>query len=1049
LAQRSLSAMARFVAVLFLSGLALPELLAQGSFVNFETPHVHPLDLTPDGTRLLAVNTADGRLEVFDTTGPALTQLGSVSVGYDPVSVRARNNTEAWVVNHLSDSVSIVDLDSLRVRVTLDTHDEPCDVVFAGTPERAFVSCSQVNEVLVFDPFDLVAAPLVVAIDAEDPRALAVSPDGGTVYAAIFESGNGSTALGGGSTMSGGSPPNTVSMGGTPHGGVNPPPNDGGSFDPPQNPANPSPPAVSLIVKKDAGGAWRDDTGSDWTPWVSGPFSLLSGRVAGWDMPDRDVAMIDTATLSVSYVTRLMNLNMGLAVNPASGHLAVIGTDATNEVRFEPILQGRFLRVNVALVDPTGPTSTVLDLNDHLDYSTSSVPQAQRDLSLGDPRGVAFDSTGSRAYISGMGSNNVVVIDNTGARAGLAPTIEVGSGPTGPVVHDAADRLYVLGKFEAAISVINLTSEIEVDRVPFYDPTPTAISVGRKHLYSTHDTSGLGQIACGSCHIDSRMDRLAWDLGDPAGMEKSIAGQNLAANIPGLTGGFEDWHPMKGPMTTQTLQDIIGKEPLHWRGDRDGIEEFGGAFMGLQGDDVQLTPTEMQEFEDFLATLHFPPNPFRNFFNDLPTALDLTGHTTTGEFGPAGLPLGVGNAVEGLALFRPPNLLDMNALACSTCHTMPTGMGPDMTAVGFTFQPIPPGPNGERHLALVSVDGSTNKSLKIPQLRNMHEKVGFELSQTESRAGFGFIHDGSVDTIARFITEPVFSLSSDQQVADMVAFMLSFAGSDLPGGSTNLLNLEPPGPLSRDAHAAVGRQSTLIDVASAPASQLALLSDMIDLADAGEVGLIVKGVQAGLQRGYTYVGGGMFQSDRLAESLTAAALQASAAAGSELTFTVMPFGTETRAGIDRDEDTFLDRDELDAGSDPADPFSIPGGIDVHVGAIDVSAQLATSMRVSASAGPLSGVALGQQGEATAVVTIVDENDVPIPGATVSATWSGPVAAMQEADTDVNGQVMFQTGKSPLRNACFTLTVDAVTGNALSYDPMANVETSDSAGPGCP
>ena len=39
------------------------------SFVNWESPHVHPLDLTPDGTRLLAVNTADARLEVFDASG--------------------------------------------------------------------------------------------------------------------------------------------------------------------------------------------------------------------------------------------------------------------------------------------------------------------------------------------------------------------------------------------------------------------------------------------------------------------------------------------------------------------------------------------------------------------------------------------------------------------------------------------------------------------------------------------------------------------------------------------------------------------------------------------------------------------------------------------------------------------------------------------------------------------------------------------------------------------------------------------------------------------
>src|SRR5438128_2737940 len=36
------------------------------SFANWETGQVHPVDLTPDGTRLLVCNTADARLEVFD-----------------------------------------------------------------------------------------------------------------------------------------------------------------------------------------------------------------------------------------------------------------------------------------------------------------------------------------------------------------------------------------------------------------------------------------------------------------------------------------------------------------------------------------------------------------------------------------------------------------------------------------------------------------------------------------------------------------------------------------------------------------------------------------------------------------------------------------------------------------------------------------------------------------------------------------------------------------------------------------------------------------------
>ena len=61
-------------------------------YVHFESPHVHPLDRTPDGARLLVVNTADHRLEVFDilASAPYLAHAGSVSVGMEPVSVRAR-----------------------------------------------------------------------------------------------------------------------------------------------------------------------------------------------------------------------------------------------------------------------------------------------------------------------------------------------------------------------------------------------------------------------------------------------------------------------------------------------------------------------------------------------------------------------------------------------------------------------------------------------------------------------------------------------------------------------------------------------------------------------------------------------------------------------------------------------------------------------------------------------------------------------------------------------------------------------------------------------
>src|SRR5918912_531800 len=100
---------------------------------NFEGPQVHPLAVTPDGMRLLAVNTPNNTLSVFYLSGGSLTLVKENSVGLEPVSVAARNEREAWVANWLSDTVSIVDLANGNVVRTIEVGDEPTDVTFAGS----------------------------------------------------------------------------------------------------------------------------------------------------------------------------------------------------------------------------------------------------------------------------------------------------------------------------------------------------------------------------------------------------------------------------------------------------------------------------------------------------------------------------------------------------------------------------------------------------------------------------------------------------------------------------------------------------------------------------------------------------------------------------------------------------------------------------------------------------------------------------------------------------------------------------------------------------
>lgn len=885
-------------------------------FVNWENPPIHPLDLSPDGLTLAVTNTPDNRVEVFDLTTGAPRLKGSVVVGVDPVSVRFRDNNEAWVVNHISDSVSVVNTATLQVTATIQTLDEPADVVFAGNPQRAYVSCSSVNTIQQFRPNNLEFPAVNIAIEAEDPRALAVSPDGNTVYAAIFESGNGTTVLAGGvedvnDTLA--FPPQVVNVGVTPYAGQNPPPNNGNGFFPPMAPGLPQPPRVSQIVRQADDGRWLDDNDGDWTNMISGSQSGLSGRAFGWTLLDRDIAIIDTASLNVTYAERLMNIGMALAVNPANGRVVLVGTEATNEKRFEPNINGTFVRVHWARVNANGSAPSVLDLNAHLDYQSSTVNAAQRGRSVGDPRGVDFSPDGATAWITGMGSNNVLVVDAGGERVG--DPIAVGDGPTGLVFDGGRNQVYVWNRFEASLSVIDANTRNELKRVALFDPTPEAIRSGRPFFYDTHETSGLGQLACASCHVDGRTDRLAWDLGNPAGSIKPF-NQNCQTSIDD-DGPCDDFHPMKGPMLTQTFQDIIGHEPFHWRGDRNGLEEFNPAFTDLMGRPQELTPQEMQAFEDFVASIAIPPNPFRNLDNSLPTDLPLPGHFTTGHFSNEGQPLPNGDAENGLDLYRNAFLDDV--FQCNSCHTLPTGMssnGPlqlsgSIPAGGSVF---PTGPLGENHLGIVSVDGLDQRSFKTPQLRTLYDRVGMRLTQRESLAGFGYLHDGSIDSIERFVTEPAFSLQNDQEVADMVALLLAFAGSDFP-----TQNPDNPGqiPTGQDTHAAVGTQ--LFDDGD---NDSETFTELQQLATNNRVDLVVHGVQNDEARGWLWSGAGnQFLADRAGENISQSDLRALAGSDGAQVWTAVPSGLGERLALDRDGDGVFDGDERDQGSDPADASS--------------------------------------------------------------------------------------------------------------------------------
>jgi YVTN family beta-propeller protein len=813
------------------------------SFVNFESPQSHPIDITPDGTTLLAVNTADGQLELFDLIRGLPVRRGSVAVGVDPVSVRVRNNTEAWVVNQVSDSVSVVDIASMRVTRTILIGDEPADICFTTKPSRAFVSLAVSSKLVSFDPS--LATPVLTSttILGAQPRALATSPDGTKVYLAVFESGNKTTII----------PRTVVNSAAGPYAGVNPPPNSGTAFDPPRTVGQATPPRVAHIARKNAANQWIDDNGRNWTNQIT------------WGVVDNDLAVINSSTLATTYVTGLMTCVASVGVAP-NGTILTVGIEARNEIRFEPKLDGKFAKMMGAFVPAGGTgTPTLTDLNPHLTYATSSIPEMQRYQSIGDPRGVAWLPDSSIAFTAALGSNCVIALSPTGARIAK---ISVGEGPSGVVTSPSGAFVYALNRFEGSVSAINTTSLSETGRASFHDATPSSVKVGRKFLFDTNLTSGLGHTSCATCHIDGRSDRVAWDLGDPTGVVQVF---DETCQVPGCIA----WHPMKGPMTTQTLQSIIGNEPFHWRGEKNDLSEFNVAFTHLQGRDAEITASEMASLSNYLNSLAFPPNPNRNLDNSLKTSLPIIGGVVTGLGG-------TGNPVAGQTIFNTSQIFGAPpGLTCLNCHS---------------------GVAGSNNIVDIPAPGGEAQNRKNAPLRDVWRKTGANRASTTALRGFGFDHNGEEATLQDLLSIgfafPA-GTTGAQQRRDVEAFCLSF------GSAT---------------HAAVGAQTTATGVNN----DTARINSFIALANANALGLIVKGNVGGVARGYLFVSGA-FKSDRaLDATISSAALLALAASNSELTYTLVPAGSQTRLGIDRDLDGFFDRDELDRGSDSTDASSVPG-----------------------------------------------------------------------------------------------------------------------------
>ncbi|WP_198683841.1 YncE family protein [Peristeroidobacter agariperforans] len=909
---------------LFLATMLAPAVQAAPSFVAFESGHVRPLALSADGSKLFAVNTPNNTLVIYNVTPIGIFKHAEVSVGLEPVAVAIRNSNEVWVVNHLSDSVSVVAVSGMpRVTRTLLVGDEPRDIVFAGSSGRAFITTAHRGQhrtdpsiasvsgagdpqlttpgvgradVWVFDPANLGTSfggtPLkIMSFFSDTPRALAVSPDRKTVYTAAFKSGNQTTTVFELMVCDGFDPNTPCTFAGNALPGGNP--------GPMTNFEGKRAPEVGLIVKFNrASGHWEDELGRNWDAAVR------------FQLPDQDVFSIDANALtqkaSFSHVgTTLFNM----VTNPRTGKLYISNTEAINNVRFEgpgvvggSTVQGRLAETRISVI--SGTTVASRHLNKHINYDLLAhdpgFDPTVKNHSLSTPLEMVVSRDGRKLYVAAFGSSKVGVFDTAALEANTFNPVTSspnyitvsGGGPSGLALDENRNRLYVMTRFDNAVKVINLATKAEVAALPLFNPEPVQVVTGRPLLYDAVDMSANGEAACASCHIFGDNDELAWDLGNPDDLVTSnpipirlgFAALNTQPRING-TGVVTDFHPMKGPMTTQTLRGMRHHGAMHWRGDRAhgffgtdafdpelSFNNFVVAFDGLIGRSMLPDLTTMQRFTNFQLEVQLPPNPVRNLDNSMTASQQRGRDFYLGSRRSDGAPPAAGPGT---------------GFTCDGCHRLDASQGFFGTDGQASFEGLP-------------------QIVKIPHLRNAYTKVGmfgfpgmpfFTTPDTGNTGnqirGFGYLHDGSIDTVFHFLSAVLFAptpevgfpaATYEQTRRDMEQFMLAFDSDIAPIVGQQIT-------LTKTNASAVGPRIDLLQARAAAPFTSKTLGGAVTECD-----LVAKATIAGTPRGFLYnaasdsfvhAGSGIDIPDTLFRALALIS-------GQEITFTCVPPGSGAR-----------------------------------------------------------------------------------------------------------------------------------------------------------
>ena len=148
-----------------------------------------------------SVAEVDGEIWTADVFAPTVTrldaatlkELGHVGVGAWPVAIAwTKGMTHAVVAQRGSDTLGLVGVESGRIEDAVWVGDEPSNVVVSPDGKTAYVTLATESAVVVVDLSKRAVSARIAT--GTDPRAMALSADGSTLYVASFRSGHPSRA---------------------------------------------------------------------------------------------------------------------------------------------------------------------------------------------------------------------------------------------------------------------------------------------------------------------------------------------------------------------------------------------------------------------------------------------------------------------------------------------------------------------------------------------------------------------------------------------------------------------------------------------------------------------------------------------------------------------------------------------------------------------------------------------------------------------------------------------------------------------------------------